>query len=764
MSTTTQLLLLLPLLVFLSAASAATPPFSCSDTNPLTKSLPFCNQALPISTRARDLVSRLTLDEKISQLVNTADAVPRLGVPKFEWWSEALHGVADVGKGIHFDWGRIKAATSFPQVILTAASFDPQLWYRIGQVIGREARAVYNEGEAEGMTFWAPNINIFRDPRWGRGQETPGEDPLVTGKYAVSYVRGVQGDSFQGGALKGGSLLASACCKHFTAYDLERWKGTNRFVFNAQVTAQDLADTYQPPFQSCIQQGKSKWRPKLRRLQLVDHVARKQWGFNGYITSDCDAVAIIHEAQGYAKTPEDAVVDVLKAGMDVNCGSYLKNHTKSAVQQRKLSTLHIDRALRNLFSVRMRLGLFNGDPRQHPFGKIGLNEVCSQEHQNLALDAARHGIVLLKNNAKLLPLPKSNTISLAVIGPNANSANTLQGNYYGPPCKSITPLKAFERYVKYVKYQSGCSNVACTSLDGNSALNIAREVDYVVLMMGLDQTQEKEELDRYNLFLPGKQQELITSVANVAKKPVILVLLSGGPIDVTFAKYHPKIGGIIWAGYPGESGGPALAEIIFGDHNPGGKLPVTWYPQDFIKVPMTDMRMRPVPSLGYPGRTYKFFKGKAVFPFGYGLSYSKHIYSFVHVSHNTIDFTQTREWLALSNSNTSYRKVSELKGETCDERKVHVRVRVENHGEMASKHPVLLFIRPGKVSSENNPMKQLIGFESVSLEAGERREVEYIVSPCEHFARAEEDGVMVVDEGSHFFVVEDQEHPISVVI
>lgn len=259
--------------------------------------------------------------------------------------------------------------------------------------------------------------------------------------------------------------------------------------------------------------------------------------------------------------------------MDVNCGSYLKNHTKSAVQQGKLSTLQIDRALRNLFSVRMRLGLFNGDPRQHPFGKIGPNEVCSQEHQNLALDAARHGIVLLKNNAKLLPLPKSNSISLAVIGPNANSANKLQGNYYGPPCKSIEPLKALEKYAKYVKYQSGCNDAACTSLDVDSALNIARESDYVVLVMGLDQTQEREELDRYSLLLPGKQQELITSVAQIAKKPVILVLLSGGPIDITFAKYHPNIGSIIWAGYPGEAGGPALAEIIFGDHNPGKLFP-----------------------------------------------------------------------------------------------------------------------------------------------------------------------------------------------
>uniref|UniRef100_A0A7N0V939 Glycoside hydrolase family 3 C-terminal domain-containing protein n=1 Tax=Kalanchoe fedtschenkoi TaxID=63787 RepID=A0A7N0V939_KALFE len=423
----------LPLLLILfAAARAATPPYSCSAADPQIQHLPFCNRTLPTLSRARDLVSRLTLDEKIAQLVNTADAVPRLGVPAFQWWSEALHGVAGAGKGIHFNRGRIKAATSFPQVILSAASFDAYLWYRIGQ----------------------------------------------------------------------------------------------------------------------------------------------QWRFNGYITSDCDAVAIIYESHKYTKTPEDAAADVLKAGMDIDCGLYLKKHTKSAVQQKKLATSDIDRALRNLFAVRMRLGLFNGDPRNLPFGKIGPTEVCSQEHQNLALEAARHGIVLLKNDAKLLPLPKSNAISLAVIGPqaNADNATTLQGNYYGPPCKSATPLQALKSYVKNIKYQTGCNDVACGYLDAGPALSLAKEVDYVVLVMGLDQGQEAESRDRYSLLLPGNQQKLIISVADIAKKPVVLVLLSGGPVDITFAKNHPKIGGILWAGYPGEAGGTAIAEIIFGDHNPGSLL------------------------------------------------------------------------------------------------------------------------------------------------------------------------------------------------
>lgn len=226
--------------ILVGVESTQSPPFSCDSSNPSTKSYHFCKTTLPIPDRVRDLVSRLTLDEKISQLVNSAPAIPRLGIPAYEWWSEALHGVADAGPGIRFN-GTIRSATSFPQVILTAASFDVHLWYRIGRAIGVEARAVYNAGQTKGMTFWAPNINIFRDPRWGRGQETPGEDPLVTGSYAVSYVRGVQGDCLRG-LKRCGELQASACCKHFTAYDLDDWKGIDRFKFDARVTMQDLAD------------------------------------------------------------------------------------------------------------------------------------------------------------------------------------------------------------------------------------------------------------------------------------------------------------------------------------------------------------------------------------------------------------------------------------------------------------------------------------------------------------------------------------------
>lgn len=257
--------------------------------------------------------------------------------------------------------------------------------------------------------------------------------------------------------------------------------------------------------------------------------------------------------------------------MDLNCGSYLQNYTKSAVLQKKLPESQVDRALHNLFAVRMRLGLFNGNPVPNPFGNIGMDQICSPEHQILALEAARNGIVLLKNDAKLLPLPKS-TMSLAVIGPNANSPQALIGNYAGPPCKSVTPLQALESYVKNTVYQPGCDTVSCSTGAIDKAVDVAKRADYVVLIMGLDQTEEKEALDRVDLFLPGRQEELIVSVAKAAKRPVVLVLLSGGPIDISFAKDDLRIGGIFWAGYPGEGGSNALSEVIFGDHNPGNNL------------------------------------------------------------------------------------------------------------------------------------------------------------------------------------------------
>ncbi|KAE8725026.1 putative beta-D-xylosidase 7 [Hibiscus syriacus] len=383
----------------------------------------------------------------------------------------------------------------------------------------------------------------------------------------------------------------------------------------------------------------------------------------------------------------------------------------------------------------MRLGFFNGNPVRQPFGNIHSDQVCSHEHRNLALEAARNGIVLLKNTDKLLPLSKTKTTSLSVIGPNADSAKTLIGNYAGPPCKPITPLQGLKNYVKDIRYHQGCDAVNCSSAFTAQAVNMAKGTDHVVLVMGLDQTQEREDHDRVDLVLPPKQQNLISTIARVAKIPVILVLLSGGPIDISFAKNDKRIGGILWAGYPGEVGGRALAEIIFGDHNPGGRLPVTWYPQNYVKIPMTDMRMRPEPSSSYPGRTYRFYQGPKVFEFGY-----------------------------VENSNPlRYMLVSEMGTEVCDKMKYPVTLRVQNDGIMAGKHPLLLFVRPEKASN-GRPVKQLVAFQSVNLNAGESADIEFELRPCEHLSSANEDGLMAIQEGSYLLSIGDRESEIQVVL
>ncbi|GAA0157455.1 glucosidase [Lithospermum erythrorhizon] len=450
--------------------------------------------------------------------------------------------------------------------------------------------------------------------------------------------------------------------------------------------------------------------------------------------------------------------------MDVNCGNYLLNYTKSAVQKKKVAEQQIDRALHNLFAVRMRLGLFNGNLQKQVFGNISPNEVCSKMHLALALEAARHGIVLLKNSAKLLPLSKAKTNSLAVIGPNANNAHVLRGNYEGPPCTQVAILQALHGYVENIQYHQGCNAVTCTSAAIVDAVNVAKHADYVVLVMGLDQSQEKEDFDRENLNLPGQQQDLVIAVAKASKKPVVLVILSGGPVDISFAKYDPMIGSILWAGYPGEAGGFALSEVIFGEHNPGGKLPLTWYPQDFVKIPMTDMRMRPNPTSGYPGRTYRFYKGKKVFEFGYGLSYTTYAYEFTSATHNTLLLNQMSTIKPFTNKDLSrYISVAEMGTESCDKVKFSAFLRVENSGEMAGKHPVLLFVRHEKYSNEH-PVKQLVGFQSVSLNANETAEINFVISPCEHLSRANEDGLMLIEEGYHYLVVGDKEYPLNVLL
>ncbi|OEL16065.1 putative beta-D-xylosidase 7 [Dichanthelium oligosanthes] len=748
---------------------AGDPPFSCGPLSAeASQGCAFCDATLPPAQRAADLVSRLTPAEKISQLGDVAPGVPRLGVPAYKWWNEALHGLATSGKGLHFDAvGGVRAATSFPQVLLTAAAFDDGLWFRIGQAIGREARALFNVGQAEGLTMWSPNVNIFRDPRWGRGQETPGEDPAVASRYAVAFVRGIQGNNTSSSSL----LQTSACCKHATAYDLEDWNGVARYSFVARVTAQDLEDTFNPPFRSCVVDAGASCVmcaytavngvPACANADLLTGTVRGDWGLDGYVASDCDAVAIMRDAQRYAASPEDAIAVSLKAGLDIDCGSYVQQHATAAIQQGKLTEKDIDKALTNLFAVRMRLGHFDGDPRSNVYGALGAADICTPEHRSLALEAAQDGVVLLKNDGGILPLDRSAVGSATAIGPNADNGMALIANYFGPPCESTTPLKGLQSYVSNVRFLAGCSSAACDVAATDQAVALAGSADYVFLFMGLSQQQESEGKDRTSLLLPGMQQSLITAIADAAKRPVILVLLSGGPVDVTFAQSNPRIGAILWAGYPGQAGGLAIARVLFGDHNPSGRLPVTWYPEEFTKVPMTDMRMRSDPATGYPGRSYRFYQGKTVYKFGYGLSYSSFSRKLVSVTNmpalSTTILAGLREMMA-EEDGASYH-VDDIGTYGCEQLKFPVAVEVQNHGPMDGKHSVLMFLRWPNATN-GRPLSQLIGFRSHHLKAGEKGNLWFDISPCEHFSRLREDGRKVIDKGSHFLMVDNHEMEI----
>ncbi|KAK7329524.1 hypothetical protein VNO77_23694 [Canavalia gladiata] len=735
-------------------------PFACDPRNGLTRGFKFCNTNVPIHVRVQDLIGRLTLPEKIRLVVNNAIAVPRLGIQGYEWWSEALHGVSNVGPGSRFG-GAFPGATSFPQVITTAASFNQSLWQEIGRVVSDEARAMYNGGQA-GLTYWSPNVNIFRDPRWGRGQETPGEDPIVAGKYAASYVQGLQGNG------AGNRLKVAACCKHYTAYDLDNWNGVDRFHFNARVSKQDLADTYDVPFKACVMEGKVasvmcsynqvNGKPTCADPELLRNTIRAQWRLNGYIVSDCDSVGVFYDSQHYTRTPEEAAAEAIKAGLDLDCGPFLALHTDGAIRQGLISENDLNLALANLITVQMRLGMFDGEPSAHPYGNLGPRDVCTPAHQQLALEAARQGIVLLQNKGNTLPLSPMRHRTVGVIGPNSDVTVTMIGNYAGVACGYTTPLQGIARYVKAV-HQAGCRDVAC---DGNQLFGaaelVARNVDATVLVMGLDQSIEAETRDRLGLFLPGHQQELVSRVAKAARGPVILAIMSGGPVDVSFAKYDPKISAILWAGYPGQAGGTAIADVIFGTTNPGGRLPMTWYPQSYLaKVPMTNMDMRPNPATGYPGRTYRFYKGPVVFPFGHGLSYSRFSHSLAIAPKQVSVGLLSLE--GVTNSTVSNKAVR-VSHANCDGLEMGFHVDVKNEGSMDGSHTLLIFSKPppGKWSA----VKQLVSFQKTHVPAGSKQRVKVGVHVCKHLSVVDEFGIRRIPMGEHELHVGDVKHSISV--
>ena len=569
--------------------------------------------------RAKELVGQMTLEEKASQLRYDAPAIRRLGIPVYNWWNEALHGVARAG-----------TATSFPQAIAMAAMFDAQRLEKIADAIATEGRAKYNAYTSQedrdiykGLTFWSPNVNIFRDPRWGRGHETYGEDPFLTSRLGVAFIHGLQG--------KGEFLKTAACAKHFAVHSGPE---AIRHEFDAKASKKDMAETYFPAFEACVREAsveavmgaynRTNGEPCCGSNTLIRQILRKEWEFEGHYVSDCWAIRDFHEHHGVTNTAKESAAMAIKAGCDLNCGNtYL--HILKACQVGLVTEDEITLAAERLFTTRYLLGLFD----ETEYDEIPYTRVECKEHLELALDTARKSMVLLKNNG-ILPLSKDSIKTIGVIGPNANSRRALIGNYYGTSSVYTTILEGIQKKAGdeiRVLYSEGCA-LERDKVEGlalyqdrlSESVTVAEHSDVVILVLGLDETLEGEELDqgnnvgsgdKLNLDLPAVQLELLKSVTSVGK-PVIVILMAGSAIDLSYADKHSD--GILLAWYPGAGGGEAAADILFGNCSPSGKLPVTFY-HDLLHMPDFD-------DYSMENRTYRYMQEEALYPFGYGLTYS----------------------------------------------------------------------------------------------------------------------------------------------
>jgi beta-glucosidase len=810
------------------------PETSSPNLNPVYK-----DPTRPIEERVDDLISRMTLEEKVSQMVFAAPAIGRLGIPEYNWWNECLHGV-----------GRAGVATVFPQAIGLAATWNPDLMHQIATIISDEARAKHHEAARRGiramytgLTFWSPNINIFRDPRWGRGQETYGEDPYLTARMGVAFVKGLQGDDPH-------YLKLVTTPKHYAVHSGPE---SERHQFDAVVTERDLRETYLPAFEACIREGKPasvmgaynrvNGAPCCASPTLLQKILRQEWGFDGYVVSDCGAIRDIYKHHKVVKTAAEAAALAVENGCELNCGRVYPALLK-AVKQGLISEKTIDRAVERLFTARFRLGMFD-PPVRVPYTQIPYEIIDSPEHRLLALQAARESIVLLKNEGNLLPLRKD-LGSIAVIGANADDLRVLLGNYDGTPLKAVTPLQGIRKKVSpstRLYYAQGCAWVDGVRpmkaipaahlrpedasanetglnaeyydnpkfkgrpvlrrvdravdfawkdttplagqwgdafavrwtgflvppvsgtyrlgvsgfsryklyLDGEliakykgihyavletkevkleagrfyrlrldyvsqgldpqvqllwappnagyeaAAMEIAEKADVIIAVLGLSPALEGEEMpvdvegfvggDRTDIKLPRPQEELLRQI-HALGKPVVLVLLNGSALAVNWAAEH--IPAIVEAWYPGQAGGDAIADVLFGDYNPAGRLPVTFYKSVEDLPPFEDYQME--------GRTYRYFRGEPLFPFGYGLSYTTFEFDNLHISQSQV---QVGSQVTVS----------------CD---------VTNTGEWSGDEVVQLYVRHPDATVPR-PIKELKGFQRITLGPGECKTVTFLL-------------------------------------
>ena len=568
--------------------------------------------------KAEKLISEMTIEEKASQMVHSSRPIQRLNIEKYNWWNEALHGVARSAK-----------ATVFPQAIAMAATFDTILIKNVGEAISDEARAIHNifrqknmKNEYTGLTFWSPNINIFRDPRWGRGHETYGEDPYLTSVIGRAFVKGMQGNDKK-------YLKVAACAKHFAVHSGPE---NERHSFNAQVSKKDLYETYLPAFKSLVDvnvdaimcaYNRTNNNPCCGSNELIENILRESWNFKGHVVSDCGAIFDINNNHSFTNSDLESVAYAVKGGVDLNCGS-MYNLIPDAIKAELLSEKDVDKSLKRLLMTRLKLGTI-GNVDDNPYSNIQPDIINSKKHKNLAKEVAVKSIVLLKNKNNLLPLKKEiNT--LFITGPNAANTNTLLGNYHGLSSEIVTPLEGIVGQISkgtMVRYKMGVGiNDQQTNRTEWSA-SLAGSSDATIAIMGISALMEGEEGaaissnangDRSGIDLPNTQINYIKTLRNKAgSKPIILVLNSGSALNLS--EVEPYVDAIIYAWYLGEQGGNAIAEIIFGDSNPSGKLPFT--------IPRSTDQLPDYKDYSMKNRTYRYIQYIPMYPFGFGLSYSQ---------------------------------------------------------------------------------------------------------------------------------------------
>lgn len=670
---------------------------------------------------AENLVSQMTAEEKMSQLLYDSPGIERLGIKEYNWWNEACHGVARAG-----------TATVFPQTIALAATFDEELTEAVADAVSTEGRAKYNlnvkngdRGIYKGLSYWSPNINIFRDPRWGRGQETFGEDPFLSSTLGCAYIRGLQGD--------GEYLKSAACAKHFAVHSGPE---SLRHSFDAKASKKDMSETYLPAFEQAVKTGvmgvmgaynRTNGLPCCAHTGLIN-MLRNEWGFKGYFVSDCGAISDIYENHHFSETETEAAATALKAGCNLNCGEAYKSLV-DAYEEDLVDEKDITDAAVRLFTIRALLGEFE---ENRPFADIPYKKLCCDEHKNLNLTAARESLVLLKNENSFLPIDKNEKKSIAVIGPNAMSVIALEGNYNGHADEYITVADGIRRVFSEsrISVSEGCRVFfdETAFYDGfnnleNEAAQLAAEADITVLCLGLDRDIEGEDIgcenaysdhgDKKTLLLPSCQQKLIDRVIEKGKD-IVVVTLCGSCIDIG-EKLRNKAKAIIHGWYPGAVGGLAVAELIAGEFSPSGKLPVTFYGENNFLPDICDYGMK--------NRTYRFIEEKPIYPFGYGLGYAQAEY---------LDF----------------------KAEKVDGEKIEVSVTVKNNSEIDLTEKVQIYAEFTH-SRTQTPNCQLCAVKAVKIGAGETKTVKatvnryWLKAVLSDGTRVDPDGKISLFAGSH---------------